>query len=84
MAAKRACLKLVSDVLTKEEMRSTSQIGPKSYTNMRTDLKENSFKLQPEARGRHALYELDQTSINTKMVSDLQIYTDHDVWDYPD
>ena len=57
MAAKRACLKLVSDVLTTEEMLSMSQIGPKSYTHMRTDLKENSFKLQPEARCRHAFNE---------------------------
>ena len=31
MAAKGACLKLVSDLLTKAEILSMSQIGPKSY-----------------------------------------------------
>ena len=69
MAAERACLKLVSDVLTKEEMLSMSQIGPKSYTHMRTDLKENSFKLQPEARGRHALNEEKKQAIRSSIMS---------------
>ena len=69
MAAKRACLKLVSDVLTKEEMLSMSQIGSKPYTHMRTDRKKNSFKLQPEARGRHALNEEKKQAIRSFIMS---------------
>ena len=36
---------------------------------MRTDLKENSFKLQPEARGRHALNEEKKQAIRSSIMS---------------